>query len=144
MNQNQKQNIIQLRSQGLGYTKIANALNLSVNTVKSFCRRNNVITGKGVVEFVKNNMNLSSCEQCGKAIQQVHGRKLKRFCCDKCRNQWWNSHLHLVERKATYKCQCLNCQKIFDVYGNKTRKYCSHECYISHRFGGGYELNELR
>ena len=24
-----------------------------------------------------------------------------------------------------------------ESYGNKNRKYCSHECYIADRFGGG-------
>ena len=27
--------------------------------------------------------------------------------------------------------------KPFSVYGQAARKYCSHACYILHRFGGG-------
>ena len=31
---------------------------------------------------------------------------------------------------------CRGCGKKFTSYSNKSRKYCSHECYIKHRFGG--------
>ena len=40
MNIQQKTEIASLRSQGFGYTKIAQALGLSKNTVKSYCKRN--------------------------------------------------------------------------------------------------------
>lgn len=35
------------------------------------------------------------------------------------------------------KAVCPVCKKPFTVYGNANRKYCSHECYIEDRFGGG-------
>ena len=50
--------------------------------------------------------------------------------------RWWNSHLHLVKRKAMYDFVCPTCGKSFSAYGNRNRKYCSHECYIEARFGG--------
>ena len=40
MNSEQKDQITKLRNNGAGYTEIANAMGLPVNTVKSFCRRN--------------------------------------------------------------------------------------------------------
>ena len=40
MNAEQKEWIAKLRDNGAGYTEIANALGLPVNTVKTFCRRN--------------------------------------------------------------------------------------------------------
>ena len=40
MNAEQKERIARLRDNGAGYTEIANALGLPVNTVKTFCRRN--------------------------------------------------------------------------------------------------------
>lgn len=67
---------------------------------------------------------------------QVFGRKEKRFCSDKCRNKWWNTHLDKVNRRANYDFVCAYCKKPFISYGNKNRKYCSHECYIADRFGG--------
>ena len=35
---------------------------------------------------------------------------------------------------ATYKYTCPYCGKKFTPYGNKKRKYCSHNCYIKDRF----------
>ena len=40
MNAEQKERIARLRDNGAGYTEIANAMGLPVNTVKTFCRRN--------------------------------------------------------------------------------------------------------
>ncbi len=126
MTDEQKQRLILLRRSGDGYGQIAAALGISINTVKSFCRRHGLTTEtKG-----------SACEQCGKAVEQTLGRKRKRFCCDVCRNKWWNSHLELVLRKAVYSFNCLSCGREFAVYGNSHRKFCSHECYIAYRFRG--------
>lgn len=128
MTDDEKRQITVLRRDGLGYGKIAQQTGVSMNTVKSFCRRNNLTfstDGKSV------------CECCGKSIVQVAGRKQKRFCSDQCRNKWWNGHLNLVKRKAVYTFTCPNCGKVFKVYGNSQRKFCCHACYIAYRFGGG-------
>lgn len=126
MKDKQKQQIIALRRDGAGYGSIANQLGLSINTVKSFCRRHSLAAPPTD----------SLCEQCGRPIAQNPGRKRKRFCCDACRNKWWNSHLDLVKRKAVYTFTCPACGKVFAVYGNSHRKFCSHACYIAYRFGG--------
>ena len=42
MTDNQKAQIIKLRAAGNGYGKIAQTIGISVNTVKSFCRRNDI------------------------------------------------------------------------------------------------------
>lgn len=42
MTQEQKTRIAQLRQQNIGYASIAKELSLSVNTVKAFCRRNDL------------------------------------------------------------------------------------------------------
>lgn len=126
MTDEQKKQIIALRRDGTGYGSIANQLGLSINTVKSFCRRHSLAAPPTD----------SLCEQCGRPIAQNPGRKRKRFCCDACRNKWWNSHLDLVKRKAVYIFTCPTCGKEFTVYGNSRRKFCSHACYIAYRFGG--------
>ena len=128
----ERSQIMQRRRAGQSYASIAKELNVSINSVKSFCRRNannqdsadNSDKPKGI------------CENCGKRLKQLPHRKRKRFCCDKCRNKWWNAHLDLVKRKAVYHMKCQNCERDFDVYGNAHRKYCSHRCYIEYRFGG--------
>lgn len=42
MTQEQKTRIAQLRQQNVGYASIARELSLSINTVKAFCRRNDL------------------------------------------------------------------------------------------------------
>ena len=105
----QKQRIEMLRSLGYGYRKVAGKLGLNLNSVKSYCQRN--------------------------GLGGVAKRKKKRFCCDKCRNEWWNSHLELIKRKAYYEHTCQGCGKTFTSYGDRDRKYCCHECYVKERFG---------
>jgi endogenous inhibitor of DNA gyrase (YacG/DUF329 family) len=126
MTDKQKQQIITLRRNGAGYGTIASQLGVSINTVKSFCRRHSLAT----------RTNGAVCEQCGKPIAQNPGRKRKRFCSDSCRNKWWNRHLDLVKRKTVYTFTCTNCGKVFKTYGNSRRKFCCHACYIEYRFGG--------
>ena len=137
MTDSQKSQIIKLRTTGNGYGKIAQTLGISVNTVKSFCRRNE-IGGDTVTEpSAVLTGEITACENCGREIQQIAKRKKKRFCCDKCQNDWWNSHLDLVKRKAIYDFKCPHCGKEFQIYGDKRRKYCSHECFLAERFKGG-------
>ena len=73
---------------------------------------------------------------CGAPVAQNTGRKEKKFCSDKCRNKWWNAHLDKVDRRVIREVTCAGCGKTFSVYGQAARKYCSHDCYIRHRFGG--------
>lgn len=123
----QKEQIKAMRLQGMGYLKIGQTLGISNNTVRSFCRRNG-LDG----DAAKNSV---VCQQCGNPVKIIPKRKPKKFCSDACRIAWWNSHLECVKRKAVYDYICAHCGKPFTAYGNKNRKYCSHECYIADRFG---------
>lgn len=129
----QKIQIGNLREAGLGYKKIAEQMELSENTVKTYCRRHGL--GGNLAQQGAADKDVCLC--CGVAVKQNPGRKEKKFCSDKCRNKWWNANLDKVNRKADYKFVCEYCKKPFTAYGNKNRKYCSHECYIEDRFGGG-------
>ena len=133
MNELQKQQIIELRNQGISYSKIADALGISLNTIKSFCRRNNL---GGHIGKESKQINKTFCKECGKELNQNLGKKPLKFCSDKCRVKWWNTHPELVNRKAIYSFICTYCGEPFTAYGNSKRKYCSHSCYINHRFGG--------
>lgn len=130
MTNEQKLQIAAYRKAGMGYKQIAKELDLSANSVKSYCRRNGLNN-----EALEQSLLETACETCGKSIEQKKGKKKKRFCSDKCRNQWWNSHLDQVKRKAVYEYICPTCGKPFSVYGNAKRKYCSHACYVIGRFG---------
>lgn len=136
MTDKEKSQIIKLRAAGNGYGRIAQTLGISPNTVKSFCRRNNIST-ETQEDTATAIVGDTHCENCGREIQQIAKRKKKRFCCDKCRNAWWNSHLDQVKRKAVYTFRCPYCGREFQIYGDKRRKYCSHECYIADRYKGG-------
>ena len=129
MTDEQRQQIVELRAAGNGYKKVSQLLGLSENTVKSFCHRRNL--GKVIVQP---HAEIEICKCCGNPVPQNPGRKQKKFCSDRCRMKWWNSHLDQVKRKANYDYVCPVCQKSFTVYGNSHRKYCSHECYIKDRF----------
>ena len=122
----QREQIKAMRLQGISYVKSGETLGISDNTVRSFCRRN------GLGDTAKNTV---ACKQCGKLIKIVPKQKPRKFCSDACRTAWWNSHQDCVVRKAVYAYTCAHCGKPFTAYGNKGRKYCSHECYIADRFG---------
>lgn len=119
MTEMEKSEIAQMRSLGMGYGKISRQLDIPLNTVKSYCRRNNVPSGTGG----------RVCMECGRPLEQGPGRKKKKFCSDSCRIRWWNHHTHLMKAN----CICVRCGREF--HGRIGRKYCSHRCYIAERFG---------
>ena len=62
MTDEQKNKIMELRMLGAGYGKIAQTLDISVNTVKSFCRRHN--TEKCIKEEQAKVSETTQCENC--------------------------------------------------------------------------------
>ncbi len=77
MTDTEKNKILELRSLGYGYQKIAKEIGISVNSIRNYCsKQNSIIT----------------CKECGKKIKQHPGKKKKKFCSDKCRYIWWNKH----------------------------------------------------
>ncbi len=91
------------RQQGYGYKKIAQIMGLSVNTVKTYCKRN-ALGGKvdsqnpGTMEKV--------CQYCGAPLAQTPGRKPRVFCSDGCRTKWWNAHLWQELPQKNHRLQC--------------------------------------
>ena len=133
MNTKQKENVTKMRTAGMTYKEIADASSLSVNTVKSYCLRNDLHPSKSrdrqsMIEP------LTYCKQCGTELNQIKGGRAKQFCSSTCRSIWWKNHQDQINRKAYYKCQCACCGKTFTSYGNSHRKYCCHECYIQDHF----------
>ena len=124
-----KEKIIELREKGYGYGKIAELLGISINTVKSFCRRNNITKGEN--NQIKD---IVICPNCGEEINVI---KKKRFCSNKCRTSYWSKNQDKINRKSAEKSECIMCKKEFIDYKRNSRKYCSRSCYIKHRFEGG-------
>ncbi len=131
MNEKQKSEIVRMRKSGTSYSKISQITGISKNTIKSFCRRNNVLVDADSDNDGKEGL---YCKYCKKMLKKISGRKIPKFCSKECRTKWWNSHPEAVNRKAVYTFTCAGCKRIFTAYGNKGRKYCSHGCYINARF----------
>ncbi len=113
---------MELRASGLGYGEIAKKLSLSKTTVHKFCSRN--ICAYDTI-----------CKNCGKAIKQKSKVKHKKFCCDKCRVEWWTKNRDKLKPK--HVAICLECGCKFDNGKHKEQKFCSIECYNKHRVKGG-------
>lgn len=127
MTNEQRECITAMRQQGRGYTEIATELSISKNTVKSFCRRNAL---KNVSE-----KDTPRCRNCGVHMNIADKCKTQQFCSDRCRVLWWKARNRKVYPKPVYQLACQNCGTVFQSVGNLRRKYCSHDCYISARFG---------
>nr|DAV87619.1 MAG TPA: GcrA cell cycle regulator [Caudoviricetes sp.] len=132
----QKEQITTLRGQGYGYATIAKAVGIKKDTVVAFCRKEG-LTGIKAQSNDRITLDAGFCLHCGSLLHQIPGRKKVKFCSDKCRTAWWNSHPEAVNRKAVYSFICTHCGKPFTAYGNAGRKYCSHACYIADRYKGG-------
>ena len=102
MTMQQKQQVQNLRHLGVGYKKIAGTLGISVNTVKSYCQRNNLNAES--ISAINSKRNLGEgqdlCKQCDKLIIQKSKKKPKTFCSDKCRYAWWNDYRCNLKRKV--------------------------------------------
>ncbi len=130
MTDEEKERVRFWRCEGLGYGTIAARLGLSENTVKSFCRRNQ-LTGVAAQKPIL------LCRHCGGTLPpQEMGRK-RKFCCEACRRAWWQAHPELSRKTAFHSMTCAHCKKAFLGYGKQRRKYCSHACYLAARFGKG-------
>ena len=126
MTDNQKSLIDKMRLDGCGYVKIAKAIGVSENTVKSYCRRQKMTECKEEADC---------CAECGTLIDKSK-RGSRRFCSDACRTKWWNEH---PKAEMLYKANCACCGQEILMRRQNERKYCSHRCYITARYkdGGG-------
>lgn len=133
MTDEQRAQITCLRKEGCGYAAIAKRMELSRDTVRSFCRR----SGLAGRLSDRRDANAARCRECGKVLNQEEGRKRRVFCCRQCRVKWWHAHPGQIRKRAVYSFVCAGCGRPFTAYGNAKRKYCSHDCYIRARFKGG-------
>jgi endogenous inhibitor of DNA gyrase (YacG/DUF329 family) len=120
----QKEKITELRKNGESISSIAEKMNLSVNSVKSFCRRKDVSPMK------------DGCKRCGQPLVNTPGHRQKTFCSASCRQKYWRENSNLIKHISFVSLICPACGKTFSDYKGHHRKYCSHACYIGHRYGG--------
>lgn len=126
-----------MRMNGCSYSAIASSLNISVNTVKSYGRREKLKI-KNMITFapkVLDNKKYTQCKKCGAHLLHKPKSKPKKFCSDKCRQEWWKNNTDKINKQSTYYFVCNHCGNAFESYGNRHRKYCGHQRYIASRFG---------
>lgn len=133
MVESQKEEIKIMRKDGQSYSRIALALGISENTVKSYCRRNKLGINKRIKIKIEKEI-CTTCKHCGKSLIQGTKGQAKKFCSENCRRLWWKANESEYDKKAYYSLICVGCGKKFQSYGNKNRKFCSHSCYINYRF----------
>lgn len=129
MTERERNLITAMRRSGKSYAEISSTLMIDKDAVRSFCRTHSIKPD--------DNPSCSFCAECGKELTQSSTGRTRRFCSEKCRRSWWK-HNRSKERRsenATRRTVCQNCGKEFISYADG-RKFCSHRCYIKHRFGG--------
>lgn len=139
MTEIQKIQIQEMRSKGLKFADIASKLNLSINSVKSFCRRENIMPAKkneAQTISASSTIRHSSCKHCGAELVNTQGHRQKIFCSAACQQLYWRAHPDLMKHRAVVTRKCPACGKAFSDYKGHNRKYCSHACYINYRYGG--------
>ena len=122
MTEQQAKQIREMREQGIGYRSIALTVGLSRDIVRNFCKSRGLSGyGSALTKNIREQVMLGkACLYCGKEMKQPDTGRPKKFCSDKCRREWWKGHPERI--------------KEFLSYGNRKRKYCSHDCYIKARF----------
>ena len=128
MKPEQKRMIEELRNSGCGYKEISEQLQISINTVKSYCKRHE-LTRMGK----RNSGSVRFCVQCGTEIKQEQHRKTKKFCSDRCRMIWWREHSSLLRTPSKQIFICPVCHEAFSAYSSTKQKYCSRLCYARSR-----------
>ena len=124
MTKEQKTLILYNREQHMTYRQIGEKLGLSPDTVKTFCRRNTPQEDRTETSAS------TQCRNCGAPVHLLPGRRERLFCSPACRTAYWRKH-NLLGKDPRY---CAGCGALL-TGGSASRKYCSHACYISHRFG---------
>lgn len=139
MTHEEKKQIGKMRAAGMSYTRIAEALDISINSVKSYCQRHGLgadsapETHSYLVTACPPQSEATACEQCGSRVLQQAGRKKRRFCSDACRQAWWASHRGELRHKTEHHFVCEYCGIQFSRYGVSERRFCSRSCAASSR-----------
>lgn len=139
MKEELKMQIIRSRIYGLGYKKIAAALNISVERVKYTCKCSGFdgfakdIKAKYKTELTDKK---GLCKYCNKIFEQPkRGRKREYFSVG-CKRKWEKTHYKTHQHKCNY------CGKIFESQSKK-QKFCSKKCYNKYRFYREKDVVEL-
>ena len=130
MKEELKMQIIRLRIDGLGYKKIATALNIPVERVKYTCKRYGYNgLAKNIKEKYQNELTDTKdlCKYCNKIFEQPKRGRRREYCSVECKRKWEKTHYKTHQHKCNY------CGKMFES-PSKRQKFCSKKCYYKYRF----------
>lgn len=113
--------VARLQQSGKGYRAIAAETGLPINSVKSWCRRHPA-----------DRTAPSFCQQCGTALNQIPGKRTRRFCSDTCRMLWWKEHPENKSHRVAYRHVCRCCGMEF-INNRAVASYCSRACFAKAR-----------
>ena len=108
----EKNAIISMNEKGMSVTEISEILKIK-NTIKSFLQRKKTA---------------DVCLNCGAVLTHIPHKKRKKFCSDKCRMHYWNTHQNGMSHTSAAIIKCEVCGKDVLSYHKKPRRFCSREC----------------
>lgn len=81
MTNQEKQQIIKLKKEGMSYSTIASITGFNESTIKTIYSRSkrNQLKKKEL------------CPICGKPLIQTRGHRQKKYCSNKCKDKYWSS-----------------------------------------------------
>lgn len=134
----QEMKVKELRIKGLGYKAIAMALDVDRDQVRYYCKKIGLTgTKEELAKRIQEEKEKGeTCLYCGGILIRSKYAPKKKFCCEACRRAWWKEHPEKKKQsaRACYVKACDHCGRIFISYGCKSRRFCSHDCYIRNRF----------
>ncbi len=83
MTNDQKEKTKKMRQEGKSYSQITLILGISENTVKAYCRRNNLGATKSAKPNTEKEI-YTGCKHCGKPLTQGTKGQAKKFCGHAC------------------------------------------------------------
>lgn len=101
----EKENIIQMRKMGFSYQYVAKKTGVPLASVKTFCRRNQLLN-KDIVRYKP------TCLCCGAILKGIETNRHKKFCSKVCRYRWWNKN-RAVLRNSLTRLKCEYCGNLF-------------------------------
>ncbi|RRD36692.1 hypothetical protein EII31_03805 [Leucobacter sp. OH2974_COT-288] len=126
----EKKKITRLRRAGIGYKSIGHILGIPEPKVKSFCQYHEVVKGEPAATVAR------FCKYCAEPLDVEFARPNQKFCTPEHQKQWWaenrNQRKTTADTPATKLCE--HCGREFPTDGKTSRRYCSRDCYIQHRF----------
>lgn len=97
MTEQQLERIAEFRHLNYSYSFIGEALDLSLNTVKSTCRRKG-FSAEGCRKTKAEKRSVRLCKNCRRILTE-DGRIDRKFCSDACRYEWWKNNRKVIENK---------------------------------------------